>query len=229
MQVIDKIILRPTFYPKKSNFSPPNMIKPLSRFKLLVCAVLLPLTVFVLYYIATHFNFNRSHEVGDQLDELNGVAIYYNGGVNTAQGRNLSKEGYNLGLRYQCVEFVKRYFFERHAHRMPDTYGHAKDYFDKQLGDGSLNTKRAMLQFQNGSATQPQAEDLLVFAPTLFNPYGHVAIVARVGANDLQIAQQNPGPFGDSRVELTLTQREGGWYIGQSNVLGWLRLWPANK
>jgi len=51
----------------------------------------------------TRFNPNSQHAVGDRIDELNGVAIYYNGGVNTVQGRNLSKDGYNLGLRYQCV------------------------------------------------------------------------------------------------------------------------------
>lgn len=113
-------------------------------------------------------------------------------------------------------------------HRMPDSYGHAKDFFDPTLSDGSLNTKRAMLQFRNGSAAQPQADDLLVFAPTLFNRYGHVAIIASVGGDSLEIAQQNPGPFGRSREDLPLTQREGRWYIGQDNVLGWLRLAPTD-
>ncbi len=42
---------------------------------------------------------NPKHAVGEQIDELNGVAIYYNGGVNTVQGRNLTQDGYNLGLR----------------------------------------------------------------------------------------------------------------------------------
>ncbi|WP_397380244.1 CHAP domain-containing protein [Pseudomonas sp.] len=198
------------------------------RIVLLASCVLLPLIALATYAAVTRINPNNQHAVGDQLDELNGVAIYYNGGVNTVQGRNLSKDGYNLGLRYQCVEFVKRYYFERHDHRMPDSYGHAKDFFDPTLSDGSLNTKRAMLQFRNGSAAQPQAEDLLVFAPTLFNRYGHVAIIASVGGDTLEIAQQNPGPFGRSREDLPLTQREGRWYIGQDNVLGWLRLTPAD-
>lgn len=198
------------------------------RLILLASIALLPLVAFVLYASATRINPNNQHSVGDQLDEFNGVAIYYNGGVNTVQGRNLSQDGYNLGLRYQCVEFVKRYYFERHGHRMPDTYGHAKDFFDRRLSDGSLNAKRAMLQFHNGSAAQPLAEDLLVFAPTLFNRYGHVAIIASVGADSLQIAQQNPGPFGHSREDMPLAQREGRWYIGQSHVLGWLRLPPTD-
>ena len=193
---------------------------------LLALAVLLPLIALAAHAAFTRFNPNSQHAVGDRIDELNGVAIYYNGGVNTVQGRNLSKDGYNLGLRYQCVEFVKRYYFERHGHHMPDTYGHAKSFFDTSLGDGALNEKRAMRQFTNGSTERPHAEDLLVFAPSLLNRYGHVAIIASVDADMIQIAQQNPGPFGNSRENLGLSQREERWYIDHSRVLGWLRLPP---
>lgn len=199
------------------------------RLTLLAIAALLPLLALSLYAAGTRINPNSQHAVGEHLDALNGVAIYYNGGVNSVQGRNLSADGYNLGLRYQCVEFVKRYYFERYGHRMPDTYGHAKDFFDPRLGDGSLNAKRAMQQFHNGSSGPPQAEDLLVFAPSLINRYGHVAIIASVGSGTLQIAQQNPGPFASSRQDLPLVQRDGRWYIEHARVLGWLRLPPAEQ
>ena len=194
----------------------------------LALAALLPLIALAAYAALTRFNPNNQHAVGDQLDELNGVAIYYNGGVNTVRGRNLSKDGYNLGLRYQCVEFVKRYYFERHGHRMPDTYGHAKNFFDPSLGDGALNEKRAMWQFTNGSAERPHAEDLLVFAPSSLNRYGHVAIIASVDADVIQIAQQNPAPFDSSRENLTLSEHEGRWHISHPRVLGWLRLPQIN-
>ncbi|OLS58842.1 CHAP domain-containing protein [Pseudomonas putida] len=190
---------------------------------LATCAALL-LVVFTAHAMITRIDPNPRHTVGEQLDELNGVAIYYNGGVNTVLGRNLSPDGYNLGLRYQCVEFVKRYYFERYDHRMPDSYGHAKDFFDPRLIDGEVNPQRAMLQFRNGSSVRPQAEDLLVFAPTLLNRYGHVAVIANVGEGSLEIAQQNPGPFAGSRETLRLMAREGRWYVEQSQVLGWLRL-----
>ncbi|MCJ8168506.1 CHAP domain-containing protein [Atopomonas sediminilitoris] len=193
----------------------------------LLIAGLLPVLALASYAAITRINLNPRHTVGEQLDALNGVAIYYNGGVNTVQGRHLSKDGYNLGLRYQCVEFVKRYYFERHNHRMPDTYGHAKDFFDPRLNEGELNTQRAMLQFHNGGSTAPQADDLLVFGPSLLNRYGHVAVIASVGATSLEIAQQNPGPFGNARENLALTQQAGRWTIQAPEVLGWLRLPPA--
>jgi hypothetical protein len=187
--------------------------------------VVLPASLAVAAYaVASHFNPNAHHFVGEQIDDLNGVAIYFNGGVNTPDGRNLSQDGYNIGLRYQCVEFVKRYYFERYDHRMPDSYGHARDFFDKSLPDGTYNAKRGMLQFSNGSGTRPEPDDLVVFRPWLFNRYGHVAIVAAVDAGALEIAQQNPGPFGQSRESYPVTQRDGKWFIEHWRVLGWLRL-----
>ncbi len=65
----------------------------------LAAGVLLPLAALALYAAVTRIGPNPKHAVGEQLDELNGVAIYYNGGVNTVQGRNLTQDGYNLGLR----------------------------------------------------------------------------------------------------------------------------------
>lgn len=192
-------------------------------------ALLITLLALALHAAATRINPNDEHGVGDQLDELNGVAIYFNGGVNTTQGRNLSADGYNLGLRYQCVEFVKRYYFQRFAHRMPDSYGHAKDFFDPALADGAWNARRGLLQFSNGSAAQPQPDDLLVFSPWLFNRYGHVAIIAAVDAAALQIAQQNPGPYGSSREVLPLAYRGDKWFIEHPRVLGWLRLPPFEE
>lgn len=188
-------------------------------------ALIVPFTLAVAIHAAvTHLNPNTEHSIGEQIDDLNGVAIYFNGGVNTVEGRNLTPDGYNLGLRYQCVEFVKRYYFERHDHRMPDSYGHARDFFDPSLMDGGHNVRRAMLQFRNGSSTQPAPDDLLVFEPWLFNRYGHVGIVASVGGGVLEIAQQNPGPFGQSRERFPVVQRDGKWFIEHSRVLGWLRL-----
>ncbi|WPC05451.1 CHAP domain-containing protein [Pseudomonas benzenivorans] len=197
------------------------------RLVLAACALLVPLLALALHAGATRINPNARYEVGERLDELNGVAIYFNGGVNTTVGRNLTRDGYNLGLRFQCVEFVKRYYFERFAHRMPDSYGHAKDFFDPRLADGAWNAKRGLLQFSNGSAGKPRADDLLVFSPWLFNRYGHVAIIASVSEDSLEIAQQNPGPFGSARETLPVAYRQGRWFIDQPRVLGWLRL-PAD-
>jgi len=50
--------------------------------------------------------------------------VYYNGSVGHVSGRNLVPDGYNPGLKYQCVEFVKRYYYQHLNHKIPDSYRH---------------------------------------------------------------------------------------------------------
>ena len=109
---------------------------------------------------------------------------------------------------------------------MPDSYGHAKQFFDGALADGALNTHRELLQYANGSDTKPRADDLLVFGPSLLNRYGHVAIVSAVTDSALEVVQQNPGPFRASRERLPLLSEGGHWRCQNSRVLGWLRKGP---
>lgn len=173
---------------------------------------------------ATLLNWNPHYRVGQQIDSLNAVRVFYNGGVDHSSGRNVAPDGYNLGIKFQCVEFVKRYYYERLHHKMPDAYGHAKDFFDASLADGARNVRRDLLQFRNGGQSQPQADDLLVFGPSLLNRYGHVAIVSAVSSGHVEIVQQNPGPFGSSRETIPLQFKDGHYWLQNQRILGWLRL-----
>ena len=135
----------------------------------------------------------------------------------------MTADNYNLGLKYQCVEFVKRYYYEYLKHKMPDVYGHAKDYFDKSLSDGKKNKKRDLTQYINGSKSKPKQSDIIIFSPTFFNKYGHVAIVSKVTKNKVEVIQQNPGPFSGSREVFSLDNSNGKWTIKNSRIFGWLR------
>lgn len=169
------------------------------------------------------FNFNPEFEVGQKIDSLNGVFVYYNGEVDNVIERNTTKDGYNLGLKYQCVEFVKRYYFEYLNHKMPDSYGHAKDFYDKALVDGQTNKRRNLTQYSNPSQRKPQVDDLLIYSGTEFSKYGHVAIISRVSDDEIEIIQQNPGPFDKSRETFALESKDGNWKISNERILGWLR------
>ncbi|EKE68102.1 CHAP domain-containing protein [Gallaecimonas xiamenensis] len=183
------------------------------------------LALFGGYKGATRLDPNPAHQVGEVLDNLDGVAVYYNGGVNHVLERNLAADGYNLGLKYQCVEFVKRYYYQQLGHKMPDSYGHAKDFFDKALASGSLNPKRGLYQYRNGEGELPAFGDILVFDASLLNPYGHVAIVSNLdlAAGHLEIIQQNPGPFSGSRAAFSIAVEDGKARVASSRLLGWLR------
>ena len=175
------------------------------------------------FFAAKKFNLNPNYEIGQKLDEFNGVAIYYNGGVGNINGRHLTKDGYNLGLKYQCVEFVKRYYYKALHHKMPNSYGHAKDFFDLNVEDGKNNAQRNLIQYTNPSKSKPKENDLVVYKGTILNKYGHVSIITKVTENEIEIIQQNPGPFGASRETFALMEDAGQWHIKNDQILGWLR------
>jgi surface antigen len=176
--------------------------------------------------VAAYFFWGRpghATAIGAPVDSLHGVVVYYNGSVDHVDGRNVSADGYNLGLKYQCVEFVKRYYYQHLHHRMPDSYGHAKDFFDRDVNDGEENKRRGLTQFSNPSAAIPLVGDLIIFSASEYNPYGHVAIVSNVFENEIEIIQQNPGAFNSSRTRFQLRRENGKWKVVQDRALGWLR------
>ncbi len=185
--------------------------------------IALPLILITLLGLSSSFKLFHRPKSGDIIDSLNSVDVYYNGKVGNSFGRNSTSDGYNLGLKYQCVEFVKRYYYNHLKHKMPDSYGNAKDFFDSSIEDGLLNKKRNLIQYSNPGKSKPSVDDILIFDRTTFNQYGHVAIIANVEENRVQIIQQNPGPFGNSRRWMKISFKNNLWQFKDHKVLGWLR------
>jgi surface antigen len=166
------------------------------------------------------FYFLDSRKIGKKIDSYKGVDVYYNGLIYTKTfGKNYSKDGYYYGLKWQCVEYVKRFYYDAKNHRMPEVYGHAKDYFDKNVPQGGINKQRNLLQYRNGEDEKPQVDDLLVFNDT---KYGHVAIIIEVGKDYIEVIQQNI--LGRPRQRHVLKNLSGKWFVGEEKMpSGWLR------
>ncbi len=159
--------------------------------------------------------------VGTELDSYRGVQVYDNGLLFFgSHGRNYSPDGYYYGQKWQCVEYIKRFFHQAKGHRMPEVMGHAKSFFDESLPDGALSRRRGLLQYRNGSSEAPRADDLLVFADT---EYGHVGIVTDVSPSAVEMIQQNV--LFHTRQRLSLTVTNGHYFITQPRrPAGWLRV-----
>ena len=186
---------------------------------LLILPILLIIGLGGFWYFK-YSNFHPVYEVGQEIDSFNGVPVYYNGGFSNVSGRNLSSDGYNYGLKWQCVEYCKRFYLIKLNHKMPNSYGHGKDFFNPNISDGQKNPDRNLFQYKNASSSKPKVNDLLIFDKTQLNPFGHVAIVSEVSENQIEIIQQNVGD--QSRDNLRLRSENGKWKMN-SNILGWLR------
>lgn len=157
------------------------------------------------------------------IDEYQGVSVYPNGDDFTkSHGRHFHWSGYYFGQKWQCVEFIKRFYFLHKGHQMPNVWGHALDFFDPQIPHGSLNPERGLVQFYNGYEIPPQADDLIVFQE--LTNYGHVAIVTEVTSDTVEVIQQNV--LGKTRMQFPLQFRDGGWWVGDTSLVatGWLRV-----
>jgi len=159
-----------------------------------------------------------SKNIGDVIDEFNGVKIYYNGiHFEQSYGSHYSADRFYYGKKWQCVEFVKRYYHDYMHHNMPDGMGNAKDFFDKKLQSGKLNKRRNLFQYSNGSNQKPAVNDILVFD----GRYGHVCIISAVSENEIEVVQQNI--FGKPRQTFQLKIENNCFTIGTSKKpLGWL-------
>lgn len=160
-------------------------------------------------------------EVGMKIDSYKGVAVYNNGKDYTENhGKNYSKDGYFYGYKWQCVEYIKRFYYEAKEHKMPDVYGNAKDFFDVKVKQGNLNKSRGLYQYRNGDNVKPEVDDIIVFNNT---KYGHIAIVSDIGKDYIEIVQQNI--YDTPRQKLSLTESNGIYTVGTSRKpAGWLRI-----
>jgi hypothetical protein len=160
---------------------------------------------------------------GAEIDSHNGVVIYYNGlSIGKSHGKHFSVDGYYFGKKWQCVEFVKRYYKVHLDHEMPEVYGHAKSFFDPQTAHGEINKERNLLQFENGKDESPELDDILVFTNT---KYGHVAVVSKVFDDKVEVVQQNVGKR--SRRIFKLNWIENNCTVGTDRKpSGWLRKRP---
>jgi surface antigen len=181
-------------------------------------------TLLILLILSSIVSFRSSNpKIGDVIDSYNGVNVFYNGkNYSHVNGRNTTVDGYNLGLKYQCVEFVKRYYYDYYGHKMPSSYGHARDYFDTSLPDVAYNSKRDLMQYRNVRAVPPMSGDILVYGPCESNKYGHVAIVTNVSSEHIELIQQNYGT--QSRLKIPIVRYESYYTVADFCILGWLRM-----
>ena len=189
------------------------------------------LSIVLLLLIAIYFLFlqkryplsaiTHSFVIGDSVDSFNGIIVYNNGiDYPKSHGKHYSKDSaYYYGKKWQCVEYIKRYYFDYFNHKMPNGFGHAKSFFDNKIKDGELNKERGLIQFINGSDTAPRIGDILIFG----GKYGHVAIVTNVTVDEVEVIQQNI--YMTPREHFKLSFKSEKYTIGENRKPeGWLRM-----
>ena len=68
---------------------------------------------------------------------------------------------------------------------------------------------------------KPEIGDLIIFDGSVFNSYGHVAIISNVTENEIEVIQQNCGT--STRVNYGLIYENSKFTVKENSILGWLK------
>lgn len=166
---------------------------------------------------------------GDAFDTLLGsyddVEIRSNYSSDYNSETNNSVGGVTTGLKWQCVEFVRRYYLQIFGIDLRSMHtGNANTWYNNA-------GKMKLANYPNGSKSRPQVRDILVSSG---GPSGHVAIVKSVSDTQVCVVEQNflnttrdaAGAAGTHCMNMTGSSSTGYQVAGFSSsypIHGWLR------
>jgi len=134
-----------------------------------------------------------------------------------------------MGLKWQCVEYARRWTFIRKSSTFESVKG-ANDMWDqlKYVERVDDNEKFQLKRHENGSPNPPVNESYLIYPIQKDMPYGHVAVIVDVLPNSIRIAEQNfyfhYWPDNYAR-RISVVFRNGLYYIeDQYKVYGWIEI-----
>lgn len=175
--------------------------------------IVLTLMVWCVQWVDMRVSAQEVLPCGQEMAQHRGVAAQSNG-RDMHTGNSCDSRG-EFGNRYQCVEYVKRFY--AHVFGVADAAdwrGNGGDYYRKAEGFG-------LVRFENGGANGPQVDDIMVFAG---GAHGHVAVVTRVTSDHVEIVEQNWSTTGRATLRVVTT---GGSVTvsprGGYRISGWLR------
>jgi hypothetical protein len=138
------------------------------------------------------------------------------------------KEGTYTGIKWQCVEYARRWLLVNKGVVYGDVDIAADIWaldFVTRIKD---NTKLKMPTFPNGNENQPQVGDLLIYAKAYLKT-GHAAVISKIDpkSHTLQVIEQNYNnrkwANGYARSIPYIEQDHKFWVL-DSYLLGWKRV-----
>ena len=156
---------------------------------------------------------------GTLVGEYNGIIAYSNYENDYVSDEYNYVDDYNTGMKWQCVEYVNRYYYIIYGIgiRIPGT--NAEDYY-------ATSSDRGLIAYPNGGTTFPQQGDVLCSDG---GTYGHVAIVREVTSDSIHVIHQNwANTAADNDKIISMSVSDGHYTVsgfsGSYPMQGWLRM-----
>jgi glutathionylspermidine amidase/synthetase len=145
--------------------------------------LLLIILIIVLAIIVYNFA-SRTYKFGDKIGTFDGVIVYSNQRDETNSSEPNYHNGLYTGLKWQCVEFVRRYLQVKRGITFSDV-------------DSAFEIPNVQFTTLNGVLVHPTNElkvgSIIVWSKNLEDKYidGHVAIVTSVTPTGVTVVEQN--------------------------------------
>jgi glutathionylspermidine amidase/synthetase len=137
-----------------------------------------------------------------------------------------TEAGVYTGIRWQCVEFARRWLLQ-HQGAVYGDVDVAADIWDRidHLERVADRSAIPLVAYPNGSRQAPAVGDLLIYARAFLGT-GHVAVVTGMdlATHKVRVAEENylnrkwPG---DYAREIELVVRDGRYWLLDAYLLGW--------
>lgn len=157
------------------------------------------------------------------------VVAYSNGNDTYISNEDHALYGVYLGMKWQCVEYARRWTFFRKSATFPSIDSANDIWTNLTYVERVLDNKQIPLkQYANGSPKPPTVGSYLIYPIQKDFPNGHIAVIVGVLPNAIHVAEQNFyfTYWKDyySR-EIPLINRDGLYYIEDTyNTYGWMEI-----
>jgi hypothetical protein len=134
-----------------------------------------------------------------------------------------------MGLKWQCVEYARRWTYIRKSSVFPSIPGAADIWNElKYVERVSDKAQFPLKHHPNGSPKLPINETYLIYQVQKDMPFGHVAVIVDVLPNAIRVAEQNFNFYYWRRNyarQIPLVYQDGLYYIkDEYEVYGWIEI-----
>ncbi|MFX0138418.1 MAG: CHAP domain-containing protein [Candidatus Hodarchaeota archaeon] len=155
---------------------------------------------------------------GSYVGSFNGITAYSNGNWEWHPDKKNYVNGTYTGIKWQCVEYVQRYYYQIYGLNIQPYMGNANTFYSNASAAG-------LEAYPNGGSVAPQVGDIICSNYS----YGHVAIVREVGSNYIKVIHQNwSNSTADNSLEMIRSGNTVNPFSSNYTILGWLRKSGSN-
>ena len=157
-----------------------------------------------------------------------GVEAYSNCNSNCVIFEPNHYEQIYTGIKWQCVEYARRWLLREYAVVYGDVDIAADIWALQQVSNPKSEQTYKFKSFVNGAKNVPQRGDLLIYSKEFLGT-GHVAVVTEIDIEQqvLKIAEQNYANThwqDDFAREIKYVKHDEGYWLLDAYLIGWKRV-----